>query len=698
MSKVEDSIIKSRYISRDLSWLKFNYRVLDQIKKEDRKIIDKLKFLAITASNLDEFFMIRLGSLYNYLDYGKARVDYSGLKAEMFREKLLSETQTFVQSQYKSYSNDLKKEFSNHGFDIVEIGELTAEEKKKVDYYFEKTVFPMLTPMVYDQYRPFPLLMNLLLIFCVVTSDKNADVKDKKKLSFVQIPQNLPRFFEIAREDKIIFVPIENIIKAHISKLFLNVKITSVDIMRITRNGDYTLEESEDLENDFIDEIKRGLKTRKTGRVVRLEVTKGISKWVLNQLMERWDVDDYNIFEIDQILNLSSLNQIIGHPELKPPFPKHRRYVKPLSLKESEQSIFEKLKKQDILLHHPFNSSEPLMELIEKAAEDPNVLAIKLTIYRLAKNSRITSALLKAAENGKLVSALFEIKARFDEENNIKEAQKLQKAGCFVIHGIGALKTHTKMLLIVRKEGQRVKRYVHMSSGNYNEITARFYTDVSLMTTRNEYANDVSSFFNVITGHSKPKKYQVLLTAPDNMRNKLIELIKTESDNAKKGIPSGIVIKINSLQDDKFIDSLYEASCSGVPIKLIIRGICCLRPGRKGISENITVKSIVGDYLEHSRLFYFHNNDEPVVLGGSADAMIRSFDRRIESLFKIVDEKCKRETINILKYYLQDNVNSYIMKEDGSYEKEKVKDITFNAHDEFYKVTEEELKSVKLFA
>ncbi|UZR96236.1 polyphosphate kinase 1 [Chondrinema litorale] len=697
--RVDALIQKSVYISRDLSWLQFNHRVLDQAKNKKRNVLEQLKFIAITASNLDEFFMVRVGSLYNYIDYDKQRLDYSGLREDPFRATLLEQLQELVQDQYSFYLSDIAPKFPENNFSISNIEDLTENERTSANEYFLKTVFPMLTPMVSDAYHTFPMLMNKLLCFGVVTKEIE-DGKENNKLSFVQIPQNLPRFYEIFREDEMVFVPIESIIKANIDKLFRNVSITSVNLLRITRNGDYTLEESEDLETDFIDEIKRKLKTRKTGRVVRLEVEPNANKWMMQYLSSKWDIDGYNVFEVPALIDFTCIWQIVNHSAFKYHMPSSKKPVTPITLRfdDTEDNIFNIFKERDVLLHHPYNSIEPLLKLIEAAAEDPNVLAIKITIYRVAKDSRITNALYKAAENGKHVSVLFEIKARFDEENNIREAKRLQDAGCFVIHGIGYLKTHTKMLLIVRKEGDKVTRYVHMSSGNYNEDTSRLYTDIGFITTKEIYAHDVSEFFNAITGHSNPQKYDYLLTAPISMRTDLISLIRQEAKNAKAGLPSGIIVKVNSLQDDKFIDALYKASQAGVPIKLIVRGICCLRPSRKGLSENIEVKSIVGNYLEHSRIFYFHNNGDPKVYGGSADAMVRSFDRRIESLFLFVDEKCKKETMTILDYSLRDNVNTYIMQEDGTYIKPEINnEKPFDAHKEFYKLSEDAIKDVTLF-
>jgi polyphosphate kinase len=684
LSKVSDQIKKSKYISRDLSWIRFNYRVLDQAKNTSRGLFDALKFLAITASNLDEFFMIRVGSLYNYIDYGKERVDYSGLRELPFRRKLLEFAHRLVHDIYETYE-EWQQQFIKNGFTICKIEDLTEGEQRKASRYFMNTIYPMLTPMVYDNYHGFPLLVNQALIFGVITKSTD-EVKLQNRLTFIQIPQNLARFFEIQRKDKMVFVPLEEIIRWQIDKLFRNVEIVSINLFRITRNGDFTLEESDDIDADFINEIKVKLKTRKKGRVVRLEIENNPSPVLLKGLKERWNIDNANIFIVNNLVDLKGLWQIIRHTNFRDKIVRQPNPVNPIGLSDMEHNdLFEVLKTKDILLHHPFNSLEPVVQMLERAAEDPNVLAIKQTIYRLADQSRVTAALLKAAENGKHVSVLFEVKARFDEERNIKEGEKLEKAGCFVIYGISKYKTHTKMLMIIRKEGEKVTRYVHIGSGNYNELTSRLYTDISLLTTDETYAHDVSEFFNVITGHSFPNEYQYLITAPKDMRQQILELIKAEARNARKGVPSGIVMKMNSLEDKEIIDEFYKASKAGVPIKLIVRGICCIRPQRKDLSENISVISIVGEFLEHTRLFYFHNHGEPKVYGGSADMMVRSFDRRIEALFLIVDETLKKEAMKILKYNLMDNQNTYIMREDGAYIKKREPDEkVFNIHREFY--------------
>ncbi|MBB6459107.1 polyphosphate kinase 1 [Flammeovirga kamogawensis] len=700
--KISALINSSNYISRDLSWLQFNYRVLAQAQMSSRTVFERLKFLAITASNFDEFFMIRIGSLYNYIDFGKRRLDYSGLREDQFKEKLFLDIHEFTKMQFELIQKELAPQFEDNGFKISKVNELTKEEQDKVENYFSKMIFPLLTPMVYDTYHAFPVLNNLLSIFGVITHDKREETGNRRKISFVQIPKTLPKYYQIEREDYWVFVPIEEIIEAYITRLFRNVDIESVDLFRITRNGDFTLDESDDLDTDFLNELKAKLRTRKTGRVVRMEITKDPNPMLREILMERFDLDEENIFESPVHLDFTRFWQIVGHKAFAYLQPSSPNYSTPVALQSFKRgdsdNIFDRLKKQDILLHHPYNSPDTMLELLEAAADDPKVMAIKMTIYRLAKDSRVTKALLRAVESGKQVSALFEVKARFDEENNLNEAKKLQVAGCFVIYGMSAVKTHTKLMLVVRNEGDKVRRYVHLGSGNYNESTAKLYTDIGLITTKEAYGEDVSEFFNAITGHSQPKKYNKLLTAPRQMRKGFIHLIEQEAKNAKDGLDSRIVIKVNSLQDEKLMDSLYLASQAGVKIDLIIRGICCIRPGREGLSENISVKSIVGDYLEHTRLFYFHNNGDPIVYGGSADAMSRSFDRRIESQFEIVDPLCRKEAINILEYNLKDNMNSFIMNEDGTYSKAKRTEgeKAFDIFKEFYNVSQKSVNKAKL--
>jgi polyphosphate kinase len=584
--RVHQQIRESNYISRDLSWLQFNDRVLDQARKEDRSVFDRLRFLAITASNLDEFCTIRLGSLYNYLDYSKQRFDYSGLREEPFRKMLLSDIRQFVYNQNTYYVSNLKPLFEENGFKIADYNHLSPADADLANQYFDRTIYPMLTPMLFDGYHSFPALRNNRLLFGVVTRAESDGAQQNLKASFIQVPNNIPRFFEIKRSDGfILFVPLEEIIEKNIHQLFRNIEIISISLFRINRNGDFTLDESEDIESNFLEELRRKLQTRRRGRVVRIDTLEGFDPWLLRLLKIQWDLDEANVMVIpvNSLMDFAGLNYIIGHKEFKdkraPLHPPRR----PVSFPEfGSRDIFEVLKERDVLLHHPYDSMDPVLELLEKAAEDEKVLSIKITIYRVAKDSRVTAALLRAAENGKHVSVLFEVKARFDEENNLREAHRLRQAGCFVIYGVSSLKTHTKLLLIVRQEEDKVYRYVHLASGNYNEITSRVYTDVGLLTTNETYGSDVSDFFNVITGHSQPSAYRNLITSPRDMRIQLCNLMLREADNARNGLPSGIIIKINSIQDKEFIDTLYEASEAGVPIKLIVRVFAVCAPAGRG--------------------------------------------------------------------------------------------------------------------
>ena len=688
-----NSINQSNLISRDLSWLNFNYRVLDQAKNTSRGILDKLKFISIVASNFDEFFEIRVGSLYNYIDNNKTRIDYSGLREKPFREYLLDQAKVFFEDYNKCYTNEILNSLKSKKIIIGDIDDLDDEGRKRVKKYFKKTIFPMLTPMVFDNLHSFPILMNKVLIFGVVTKSK--EESNKQKISFIQVPLNIPRFFEYQIEDKYFFIPIEKIISKYITKFFRSVYVKSISLFRIIRNGDFTLEESEDIETNFLEELKQKLKDRKFSRVVRIEISNTFDTFLLESLKERFKLDDNNIMRLNSksIIDLTSLNQIYEFDEFSNNSNEYPSPIIPFDMEENyNKNSFEILTEKDVFLHHPYNSFEPVIKLLYEAAEDPNVLSIKITLYRTANNSRVIDALLKAAENGKHVSVLFEVKARFDEENNLKNGYKLEKAGCYVIYGIGTLKTHTKLLLIVRREGKKVKNYAHMGTGNYNETTSRLYTDLSLMTSNQKYTKDALEFFNVITGHSIPDDYENLITAPIYMRDKILDLIEKEINNSKSGLDAKICIKINSLQDKKVINKLYEASNNGVKICLIVRGICCLRPARKNLSQNIEVLSIVGDYLEHSRIYYFHNNGIPIIYSGSADIMIRSFKRRIESLFKINEESIIKQAITILNFNLKDNCNSYILNEDGSYSKKEIeKNKKFDLFKEFYSLKRKDL-------
>jgi polyphosphate kinase len=703
LQKSHEIQLKAKFISRDLSWLKFDERVLDQVRDQSKSLFDRLKFLAITASNLDEFFTIRIGSLYNYIDFGKERTDYSGLREVPFKQMLISSAQEFSQEKHRLFVDEILPLFPENGLILASFADLTTVEQSEVETYFNRTIYPMLTPMVFDHTHTFPSLLAKTLIFGVVTIggpekkvSKGKSERDRK-ISFVQIPLNLARFYVIEREDKIVFLPIEELIRQQLQVLYRNVEIESTTLFRITRNGDFDLVEHEDTETDFVDEIKKKIKDRRLGRVTRVEVEQEHSEFLLGEMLKRWSLEKSDIFVKTAILDFTSFWQILKHSEFKGQMAVNPPVVPPLGLKSIQiGDIFETMKRGDILLHHPYNNFEPVVQLLEQAADYAHVLAIKITLYRISKNSRIANALLRAAEQGKHVSVLFEVKARFDEENNIREATRLQKAGCFVIYGIPGLKTHTKLLQVIRNEGTHVMSYAHLSSGNYNEDTAKLYTDLGLLTTDIRITQDIAEFFNVITGHSMPTHYEHLITAPRDMRNRLIEMIEHEVDNHKAGLPAGICWKINSLQDTLTMEALYKASKAGVPILLIVRGICCLRPQRPGLSENIYIKSIVGNYLEHTRIFYFHNDGDPKVYGGSADVMVRSFDRRIESLFELVNSRAKNLAITILNWNLRDTVNSYEMQEDGNYWKVE-SDEPFDIHQEFYHLKEEDLVDVVPF-
>lgn len=690
----------SKYINRDLSWLKFNERVLDQAKIPTRTIFERLKFLAISASNLDEFLMIRIGSLYNYLSYKRKCVDNFGLGAIPFRHKLLTEVQAFVTRQHHYYLQALLPHLAEAGCTIIkDPAQLSPQGQEHLKQYFKKALLPILTPMVFDNSHITPAIESEVLVFGIVTGDSAAK-KANKKLSFIQLPPNLPRFHEPDREHSTYFVPIEEVIRIHLGLFFKNTTIRSATLFRILRNGDFFVEESDDIEGSFLERLQHKLKRRKTGRVVCIEIEAGYDSWMLRALQNRWRISQDSILSIPKqsLVDLKGLSQIVQHNDDKQNCATKPAVVPPLTYPtKGSADIFEILRQQDILLHHPYNNLDLVIDLLEKAAEDPHVLAMKMTIYRIAQSSAIIAALLKAVGNGKHVLVLFELQARFDEEYNIKEAQKLEKAGCFVIYSMSPIKAHAKLLMIVRKEQEQVRCYVHLSSGNYNEETAKLYSDISLMTTHEGYTHDVAEFFNLITGHAFPKSYQNLITAPLNIRDQLKAMIRQEIKNVQQGLQAGIVIKVNALEDKAVIDTLYQASQAGVPIQLIVRGICCLIPNKPALSENITIRSIIGDFLEHARIYYFHNQDNPQVYVGSADIMARSFDRRIEALFAIQDPVLKQQVINILAYNLRDNVNAYLMQADGSYiKKEPGSEPPFDIYRAFYGVTLEEVSKAQL--
>jgi len=685
-----------RYFSRDISWLKFNERVLDQVIRAENGLTEQLKFLMISALNLDEFFMVRVGSLYNCVEYAHKRKNHPSQYAKSLRQMLLAKVKkTFDQQHAYFLQQIVPASQAHHSLLVKDLTTLSQSEQEALATYFHKTLFSMLTPIGFNTHCEVPTVSNRGLVFGVITSDP-AYQPIRHRYAFVPLPQNLPRFYLLHRGHETVFVPIEEIVRAHLPILFKNITLCSSMLLRIIRNGDISIEEGEGAATNFVEELQRKLKKRNQGRVVRLEVEADHDKELLALLKQTWDIEEENVFQVPtpSLVDLTGLRQLVQHHSdqgyLTVPVLTH-----PAS---RTGDLMELLKEQDLLLHHPYNSVDLVIDFIERAAEDPHVLSIKMTLYRLASPSAITAALCRAAALGKHVFVLIEIKARFDEEHNLQEASKLEQAGCSVMYGLSGVKTHAKMMMIVRSEADHVTRYVHLSSGNYNEETAKGYADVSLMTTDEAYAQDVAEFFNTLTGHSIPQSYTTLITTPLNMREQLATLIRQEAQNARQGLPCGIAIKVNALEDRATIEELYKASQAGVPIELIVRGICCLIPQKPGLSTNITVRSIVGTFLEHARIFYFHNQGDPKVYVGSSDLMVRSFDARIEALFIVKSPALRQQIINLLRYNLWDNVNAYLMEQDGTYVKVRPQgEAPFDIHQAFFDVTLEEAMQAQLF-
>lgn len=650
------------YNNRELSWLDFNYRVLDEAIKKSNPILERLKFLAISASNLDEFFMVRVAGIMEQINSNYKRKDPSGLTPKQQLLKINEKTRDFLNKQYHCLKNSLKPALAKIKIYFLQIEDLNDEQKKYIDEYFDKIIFPVLTPLAVDQSRPFPLLTNKSLNLAVRLS-KNRETN----FALVQVPSILPRFLELPfNADEKNFILIENVIMEKLPKLFELHKIKACSQFRITRNADLEIDEEA---ADLLTEVQRSIKKRKRGEPVRLELLKKCDKKTKEFLKKMLAIKEEDIYELSGPIDLTFFTkfaQIKGFDDFRfdqivPVDPPADFYT--------DESIFDIIKQKDRLVHHPYESFNCVMNFINKAAEDKDVLAIKQTLYRVSGKSPIIDALIKAAENGKQVTVLVELKARFDEENNVIWAKKLEKAGCHVIYGVYGLKTHCKILLVVRKENGEIKRYIHMSTGNYNESTAKLYTDIGFFTCRESFGSDASSLFNTLTGYSRPPEYSKLVVAPLKMRNFFIKMIKNEIKNAKQNLPSGIIIKINSIVDEEIIALLYEASQAGVKIDLIVRGICCLVPGVKGFSENITVRSIVGQFLEHSRIYKFCCAENPQFFIGSADLMARNLDKRVEVIFPIEDEQIKLRIDKILNIMLHDTTNAKIQNSYTKYVK-----------------------------
>lgn len=678
------------YVNRELSWLEFNYRVLSEARDKTLPLFERLKFLSITASNLDEFFMVRVASLKDMVHAKYSKPDIAGMKPLDQLEKISVKTHELVALQYSTYNRSLLPALNQAGIRlVVSHEELTEEEGVYIDRYFEENVYPVLTPMAVDSSRPFPLIYNKSLNIAALVKKKGEG--GELEFAMVQVPSVLPRIVEIktAREERCAIL-LEEIIERNIQSLFLNYDIVTAHPFRIMRNADLTIDEEE--AEDLLKEIQKQLKKRQWGEAIRLEVDEKVDKRLLKILKKELELSSADIFEINGPLDLTFLMKLYGmdgFEEMKT-LP-YRPQQNPALMNEDD--IFTNIKKGDILLHHPFESFTPVVEFIQKAAKDPDVLAIKQTLYRVSGNSPIIAALAEAADNGKQVSVLVELKARFDEENNIIWAKMLEKAGCHVIYGLVGLKTHSKITLIVRREEDGIRRYVHLGTGNYNDSTAKLYTDCGMFTCHPQIGEDATAVFNMLSGYSEPLSWNSLVVAPIWLRKRFIRMIRRETKLCLAGKKGRIIAKINSLCDKEIIACLYEASCAGVEIDLIVRGICCLRAGVEGLSEHIRVRSIVGNFLEHSRIFYFGNDGSPEIYLGSADWMPRNLDRRVEIMFPILNEELKEKVLHILTVSLEDNVKAHLLLPDGTYEKvDKRGKVLVNSQEYF---CEEAVKAVK---
>ncbi len=653
------------YYNREMSWLQFNYRILDEAKDKTIPLFERLNFLSITESNLSEFFMVRVASLIDLVHAGVKKKDIAGLTPQEQLDLIIPETKNMQNAQYNTLNRSLIPALEKEGLKLVKsYADLTERQAKFVDKYFEKEVYPVLTPMAVDSSRPFPLISNKSLNIGALIHDKKKDVID---IATVQVPSVLARVVELPVEGDVReIILLEEIIKKNLNKLFLNYEIVCAHAYRIMRNADLAIDEDDAA--DLLKEIEKQIKKRAWGEVIKLEVDADIDKHLLKELKKQLQVSSEAVYYVNGPLDLTFLSKVRGLSGFD--HLKNKKYTpQPVKGLDLDENIFDQIKKKDILLHHPYDEFTPVIELIKQAAIDPNVLAIKQTLYRVSGNSPIVAALALAAEKGKQVTVLVELKARFDEENNINWARKLEKAGCHVIYGLVGLKTHSKIALIVRKEESGIKRYVHLGTGNYNDITARLYTDTGMLTASDSIGEDATAVFNMLSGYSEPPSWNKLLVAPIWMKNRFLAMIKRETENAANGKKARIVAKMNSLCDPMIIRALYEASCAGVQIELIIRGICCLKAGVKGLSENITVRSIVGNFLEHARIFYFYNDGFEDVYMGSADWMPRNLDKRVEITFPVEDEDLKKRVIDILNIQLADTLKAHIMQPDGTYAK-----------------------------
>ena len=679
------------YVNRELSWLEFNYRVLSEARDKNLPLFERLKFLSITSSNLDEFFMVRVASLKDMVHAKYTKPDIAGLKPSEQLEKIGVKTHEMVAMQYSTYNRSILPTLKQNGLCVVTSHvDLNAEQGAYVDEYFRENVYPVLTPMAVDSSRPFPLIRNKTLNIAALLQKKSGE--EDLEFAMVQVPSVLPRIVEIpaGRKSGRSVILLEEIIERNIGSMFLNYNVIAYSPFRIMRNADLTIDEEEAV--DLLEEIQKQLKKRQWGEAIRLEIDEKMDKSLLKILKRELSISSGDIYEIGGPLDLTFLMKMYGlegFEHLKAP-----KYIpQRVPALMNEDDIFTNIRKGDILLHHPYETFAPVVNFVKSAAKDPDVLAIKQTLYRVSGNSPIIAALAEAADNGKQVSVLVELKARFDEENNINWAKKLEKAGCHVIYGLVGLKTHSKITLVVRREEDGIRRYVHLGTGNYNDSTAKLYTDLGLMTCNPQIGEDATAVFNMLSGYSEPLHWNKLVVAPIWLRNRFLKMIRRETQNALKKKPAHIMAKMNSLCDKEIIAALYEASCAGVKIEMVIRGICCLKAGIPNLSENIEVHSIVGNFLEHARVFYFENDGSPEVYMGSADWMPRNLDKRVEIMFPVEEESLREQVMHVLKVQLEDNVKAHILKPDGTYEKpDKRGKVLVSSQEQF---CEEAIKNVE---
>lgn len=660
------------FTNRELSWLEFNQRILGEARDRKNPLFERMKFLSITASNLDEFFMVRIASLKDMVNARYQKKDIAGMTAQEQLRALNEKMQAFCEKQYTTYNRALLPKLSEEGLEIISFSELSEKEMDFFEEYFHKNIYPVLTPMAIDSSRPFPLIQNKTLNIAALIKSRNKDKKEKKEydIATVQVPSVLPRVILLPQKDgpkrKCRVILLENVIEHYLDVLFLNHEIICSAPYRIMRNADLSIDEDD--AEDLLKEIEKSLKMRQWGEVIKFEYEERMDKRLVKYLKKQFKVHSCDMYAFNGPLDLTFLMKcygIEGFEDLKeaPYIPQKNKKLR------ADKNIFNQIRKGDVLLHHPYESFDPIVAFIKQAAEDENVLAIKQTLYRVSGHSPIIAALAQAAENGKQVTVLVELKARFDEENNINWARKLEKAGCHVIYGLVGLKTHCKIALVVRREADGIRRYVHLGTGNYNDSTAKLYTDTGMFTCRNAVGEDATAVFNMLSGYSEPANWNQLIVAPIWMKKRFLEMIARETQNAKEGKPARIIAKCNSLCDRKIILALYEASCAGVQIDLIVRGICCLVAGKPGVSENIRVRSIVGTFLEHARIFYFYNDGNEEVYMGSADWMPRNLDRRVEIVFPVEAPDLKEKAKHILDVQLRDTLKAHCLLEDGTYRK-----------------------------